>query len=773
MKDSPKEKPPLLEGADIICMASANWDAELWTNSQHIMSRLARNNRVLFVESLGLRTPTARWRDIHRVLGRLSSWAHGVKPVSENLHVYSPLVLPLYKLTWVRHLNYWHLRSSLNRHARKIGFKNPILWTFLPTSSGLVGHLGERLCIYHCVDEYGANPGVPAKVIHELERLLMSKADLVFTTSKGLYESKRPHNENTFYLPNVADYDHFHKATLEETVVPDDVSGLSGPVIGFIGAISGYKIDFELLRHIAETRPDWSIVLIGPVWPGDKREEIEALQAFPQVHFLGTRSYEDLPGYLKGFDVCMIPFALNDTTMNVFPMKFHEYIATGKPIVVVDLPSVYEYRKHCRMAIDKESFVVEIQKALEDEPRSREETLGVAKNNTWDARIEQISRIIRDSERGRGPMVRRTVRGRIGIDIRKIDDFGIGTYIRNLVTELGHIDSTREYVLFQAGDEPNVGSKNFTHVENRSPKYSVRELITLPIQMRRTRIDLFHSPHYVLPAIRPCRAVVTIHDLIHLFYPPSRAAAVYARAMMFAAARSAAKIITVSRSSRDDIVRNLGVPREKIVVIYNAVDRRFHPIAADDARVITAREFGLQGEYLLCVSNFLPHKNIENLLAAFRQVRDRGFGGKLVLAGSEMRERPEIVAAVERLRLGGSVSFPGFVSAEHLPALYSGCRAFVFPSLYEGFGLPPLEAMACGIPVVVSHTPAINEVVGKAGIHVDPESPAEIANGILRFLEDDDLHADYSQRGIERAARFSWRTAAERTLDVYLAVMDG
>ena len=148
-----------LEGESILCIASANWDAELWTNSQHLMSRLSRRNRVLFVESLGLRRPTVRWRDLYRVGGRILNWARGVRPASENLLIYSPLVIPLYSVRWVRRLNYWILRASLSRIARKHRFREPILWTFLPTSSDLVGHRPWRP-VGPGGDRPGAEPAV-------------------------------------------------------------------------------------------------------------------------------------------------------------------------------------------------------------------------------------------------------------------------------------------------------------------------------------------------------------------------------------------------------------------------------------------------------------------------------------------------------------------------------------------------------------------------------------------------------------------------------------
>lgn len=761
-----------LEGADILCIASANWDASLWTNSQHLMSRLARTNRVLFVESLGLRKPRASWRDIYRVGGRIRNWARGVRSVSDNLFVYAPLVIPVYDVSWVRRLNFWILRASLGRIARRHGFRKMILWTFLPTSCDLVGHMGEMLSIYHCVDEYGANPGVPAETIQEMEKILLGKVDLVFTTSKSLYEGKKPYNPNTHYLPNVADADHFCKAMHKETEVPGEIRALPGPVIGFVGALSDYKVDFPLLVHIARSHPDWSIVLVGPVWTGDGNKDIDILNRMKNVHFLGAKPYGDLPGYLKGMDVCIIPFLINETTVNVFPMKFHEYMATGKPVVVVDLPSVKEFDGFCRLAPDCGEFVHAIEESLGESGEMSVERVAVARRNTWEVRIDQIAEIVENRDRdARCPPGKAVPRGRIGIDIRKIHDFGIGTYIRNLVMELSRLDPCREYVVFHGSSEEGTWGANITPVRDDSPKYSIRELISFPRQMQKHRVDLFHSPHYVLPPVRPCPAVVTIHDLIHLKYPPSRSAAVYAKVMMKAATRSASRIITVSQSSKDDMIRALGTDPEKITVIYNAVDRRFRPLDRDAAREEVCRSIGVEGHYILCVSNFLPHKNLHRLIDAFRELRRIGYGGSLVLAGGPLTRASGLAELVEENGLSGIVHFPGFVSDEFLPILYNGAHIFVFPSLYEGFGLPPLEAMACGVPAVVSNTRAIREVTGDAAISVNPGSGEEIANGIITLLEDTDLYERQKKAGIDRAARFSWKATAEATLGVYKEVL--
>ncbi|NNE09692.1 MAG: glycosyltransferase [Gemmatimonadetes bacterium] len=766
---TPPGKQSEFAGADIICLASGNWDAELWTNSQHLMSRLAKDHRVLFVESLGLRTPGPSRRDVLRVFGRVVNFFRGVRSPRPNLYVHSPLAIPLYRFAWARRFNFYLLRRSLRRIANHLNMKDPILWTFLPTASNLVGHLGERLCIYHCVDEYRANPGVPADTIDQLERDLLRHADLVFTTSQGLFESKRRFNPNTHYLPNVADYDHFRLALDPGTVVPKEIQRLTGPVIGFVGAVSHYKIDLDLIAYVAKARPDWNLVMIGPVSFGENQAAFDAIAAMPNVHMLGARPYDTLPGYIKGFDVCMIPFAINETTKNVFPMKFHEYLATGKPVVVIELPSLADFRDYCFSARGPDAFVAAIEDALvmpQARPQVPDE---VAAANTWESRIESIGAIV-DGPR-RKSFAPSVTRRRIGIDVRKIHDYGIGRYIRNLIDEFALIDPDNDYVLFQGEPGPLVDAPNFETRHERSAKYSVREHISLPLQMKRARLDLFHSPHYVLPVVRPCPAVVTIHDLIHLKYPPSRAAGVYARVMLRAATRSAQAIITVSHASKADIVELLGVPAERIHVVYNAVEPRFGSCDPEAARAEVRERFGITRPYVLCVSNFLRHKNLERLLAAFQILRKDRADLDLVIVGGAADQWPALGEFVRKEGLSEHVHFPGYVRDEDLPRLYPAAALFVFPSLYEGFGLPPLEAMACGTQVVVADTPSQREIVGESGVFVYPLSVPAIAEGMRDALALDDREGR-RLAGIKRAKDFCWKETAERTLAIYREVMN-
>ncbi|MCM3880592.1 MAG: glycosyltransferase family 4 protein [Vicinamibacterales bacterium] len=366
---------------------------------------------------------------------------------------------------------------------------------------------------------------------------------------------------------------------------------------------------------------------------------------------------------------------------------------------------------------------------------------------------------------------------RIGIDARKLHDFGIGTYIRNLLRELAHIDQTTEYVLFCKPGDTEVAAglgANFRAVPEHSGHYSIAEQITLPLAVRRERLDLFHAPHYVLPALISSRSVVTIHDCIHLMFPEylSRLGHAYAHASLWTAAHKSDRIFTVSEQSKRDILKFFKVPPEKIVVTPNAIDDRFSVAPSDEHLEQIRERYQLSHAYLLYVGNIKPHKNLERLIEAFHLVRSQGRPElELLIIGDEMSRMQSLRRTVHRLQLHRYVRVLGFVPDTTLAVLYRLASVFVFPSLYEGFGLPPLEAMASGTPVVTSNVSSLPEVVGDAAVLVDPYSPEAIAEGILAVLRSSHLRDDLRERGLNRVKAYSWRRSAERVREVYCEVV--
>jgi glycosyltransferase involved in cell wall biosynthesis len=366
---------------------------------------------------------------------------------------------------------------------------------------------------------------------------------------------------------------------------------------------------------------------------------------------------------------------------------------------------------------------------------------------------------------------------RIGIDARKLHDFGIGTYIRNLLRHLARLDHDTEFVLLcRPEDADALGSlgRNFRTVAETAGNYSIAEQLKIPFALKREGVTLFHAPHYVLPPLVSCRSVVTIHDCIHLMFPqylPNRMAFGYARASIALASKRATRVLTVSESSKRDILRFVDLEPAKIDVIYNAYDERF-AVEPGEEQVVRVRErYQLHDEFVLYAGNVKPHKNLERLIEAFHIVRDRGLDHlKLVLIGDEISKYAALRRAVHRHQLHKYVRFLGYLPEETLAVMYRLAAVFVFPSLYEGFGLPPLEAMASGTPVVTSSVSSLPEVAGDAAVLVDPYDPQAIAEGIYAVLTDEPLRRTLKLKGLARARQFSWDESVGRVRAIYQQV---
>lgn len=389
----------MLEGENIICIASGNYYEKSWVNCQHIMTRLSRKNKVLYIESIGLRSPRlSEMNELKRVIKRLKNFFTGLKMESNNLFIYSPIIIPLYKYKIIRKCNQLILSRSIRLLARKLQFHTPILWIFIPTAVDILSSLLWKLVIYHCVDEYSANPGVPKKTVQMLERRILKLADIVFTTSKGLYDAKKIFNKNTFYQPNVTDTEFFIKTKGERNEnIERELKSIPKPIIGYVGNMSAYKVDLGLLEYCAVRNPNWSFVCVGPIGKGDTSTDVEPLQKLPNLYFLGGRKYRFVPFYIRKFDVCLIPFNINETTKNSFPIKFFEYLALGKPIVATNLPALEDYKHICRLARDKDMFIKYIEESLHEDSTLSNERIKTAKKNNWDTRIEEISQIVQQN----------------------------------------------------------------------------------------------------------------------------------------------------------------------------------------------------------------------------------------------------------------------------------------------------------------------------------------------------------------------------------------
>lgn len=388
----------MIRGYDIVCCAPDPWYS-IWRNRQQIMSLLAEANRILFVEPRAYLRPAlaAFWRG---EWGLRDLTRSSVEPVRPGLWRFQ---YPVYAPISGRYpLSLWTYRlqvRALRRAMQGLGFSRPLLWLYRPDDRDLVGQLGERLVIYHVVDEYSAyeegyeDRVAPGKreAVRRKEQALLGQADLVFAVSRPLWEAKRPFNPHTHLIPNGVNYEAFRAAV--GTVPPEDLAAVPAPRVGYVGNLNE-KVDLLLLRRLAEARPDRSLVLVGPV---SLRFDLHLLDALrlPNVHFLGQKPVEALPRYVANLDVCLMPYKQNEWTRHISPLKMYEYLACGKPIVSTGIPAAQEFAHLLYLAEDADAFLALVERALEeDDPVLAAARQAEASKHTWRARVEEMSALI-------------------------------------------------------------------------------------------------------------------------------------------------------------------------------------------------------------------------------------------------------------------------------------------------------------------------------------------------------------------------------------------
>lgn len=371
---------------DIICFAN-DWAGDRLSKKQ-VMLRLARDHRVLWINSLNNRRPRLANKDLRRVWGKLKDFTRGLTLPQKNIWVLAPIYLPFHGYRLIRALNRQLLRWQILRASKRLQFASPITYTFIPTSAQVVGTLGEKGIVYHCVDEYGAfsdaAPEVPI-----LERELLLKANLVLVCSTPLLEQKQKFNRCTHLVTHGVDYEHFRRATDEATPVAEELRGLPRPILGFHGWVADW-VDLRLIAELARLRPGWSIVLVGRA-DGD----LSPLHGVRNVYALGSRPYENLPEYLRGFDVALLPFVMNELTRNSNPLKLREYLAAGLPVVAAPLPEVARLSGLVSLASTAEEYVKQIESLLErgiqGPSGERSEKM---ESESWDCKVKVIERLL-------------------------------------------------------------------------------------------------------------------------------------------------------------------------------------------------------------------------------------------------------------------------------------------------------------------------------------------------------------------------------------------
>ncbi len=351
---------------------------------------------------------------------------------------------------------------------------------------------------------------------------------------------------------------------------------------------------------------------------------------------------------------------------------------------------------------------------------------------------------------------------------------GIAHYIHQTLVHLPRVGA-HTYIAFVADRTFRADGMEVVPARlptSRPPVRILWEQTFLPLELARRRVDLLHAMAFVTPVLAPVPSVVTVYDLSFALFPESFRPfnRWYLTTMTRRSVRKARAVIAISQNTANDLHRLWGVPRDRIHLAYCGVDDIFRPIPASEVAAFREAR-GLPARYILFVGTLEPRKNVVRLLEAYALLKRQGISHKLVVAGGKGWMYEPIFEAVERLGLGSDVLFPGFVPRQELPLWYNGADVFVYPSLYEGFGLGPLEAMACGTPVVVSDRASLPEVVGGAGLTVSPDDAPALAEAMGAILSDAALATRLRERGLRRAGEFTWERTAQATVRAYESVM--
>lgn len=363
-----------------------DWFAENRTSSHHIARRLGAQYPMLYVEVPGLRAPKANTRDLLKLFKKLRMTLQRPQLVAPHFWRMTLPQIPLHRVSAIRFLNRTISRLLIRRAIRGLGFKDAIAWFHVPHPGFLAKNLGEKLTVFYCIDEYSKMPDVDGTSVQAMDDELTRRADIVFACNQSLLESHRDLNANIHLSPHGVDTEAFALANSPATLIPEEVSGLSRPIIGFWGLLDQW-LDIGILEHIAVARPGWTVLLIGRA-----AVDVSALKRLPNIVFAGVKPYAELPRWAKAIDVCVLPFTRESVKLRAMsPLKLREYLAAGKPIVAVPVPEGKQFSKVVLTAEDGPGFVAAIEEALSaNSPELIALRQQAVAGNTWDARVASV-----------------------------------------------------------------------------------------------------------------------------------------------------------------------------------------------------------------------------------------------------------------------------------------------------------------------------------------------------------------------------------------------
>lgn len=362
-----------------------DWHSENRTSSHHVAIRLAQRTPLLYVSSPGLRAPTASGRDLRRMLRKLLATLRPPVRIEGNLWHCTVPQLPFRRIPGVDLLNRWFGCWAVRRAARAAGIRRRISWFVVPHPGFLAGRLDEDLCVYYCIDDYAAHPGVDARLIGARDEDLSRRADLLFVAPPALLATKQALNPHTVFSPHGVDLDLFARSADPATEIAVAARDLPHPVVGYFGSLHEW-IDFELIEWLALQRPHWSFLLVG-----HEAADLGNLRRLPNVHLPGAQPYAQLPGWARAFDAAIIPYRLNRQVANANPLKLREYLAAGKPVVSVRNVEIEKFAEWVRIADNRASFLDALDAAVDDNSaQACARRMAAVADQSWDRRVDEV-----------------------------------------------------------------------------------------------------------------------------------------------------------------------------------------------------------------------------------------------------------------------------------------------------------------------------------------------------------------------------------------------
>ncbi len=376
----------------IVCLSTSCYHP-FPTRKQHVMNRIDSEEILYFDPPVTIIAPLKDKNARKRIFAYLAPGERA----RDNLTVYAlPPVLPFFnKYRFINKINQKMIARFVRKKMKQHGFSDPILWCYSPTSADAAPYIPHSALVYDCVDRHSAYKGfINENTVNELEKSLAEQADTVFSTAIGLHDTLSEYNENAHLLPNGVNFEHFYRAATEELPTPEDMKDIKHPIIGFVGMLQEC-IDYEKIELIAKERPDWSVILVGKPLPG---VNLDYLKEYSNIHFLGMKKYDDLPAYIANFDVCLNVFRSGNLSRDVSPLKFYEYLATGKPVVSTPQPEqVLGYADSVYIANGTDDFVKKCEDALsEPDGKKRELRVTYARACSWDSRVREMESILKE-----------------------------------------------------------------------------------------------------------------------------------------------------------------------------------------------------------------------------------------------------------------------------------------------------------------------------------------------------------------------------------------